>query len=199
MRLNTTNGIYGSKLSPGRQRREGFLLGFSSFSSLEDLFFSLGDWAKLGITQRFLVGIRWAVSGTLGRSARVTVRDRVAELTSQVFSDRRRRIQIAQTPAQSTHRLGKATLRRIAPLFSRGLWRPLCQLLFHGEQLRQCHRHDRPVQFGQETLTVTTTQLGAIERLLQAAKFDFRLPAIMPPKREAYIRPWRSYFTALKA
>src|SRR5580692_6033526 len=33
-----------------------FLLDFSGFGSVEDLFFPLADWAKFGITQRFLPG-----------------------------------------------------------------------------------------------------------------------------------------------
>ena len=78
------------------------------------LFFLLCEAAKLGITERFFVGIGWAVSRSLGRLAIVAVRYGVAKLTCQVLFRRRRLAQIPQTFTKGTHRLGQAALDRIA-------------------------------------------------------------------------------------
>jgi site-specific DNA recombinase len=112
--------------SPNGQRREGFLPGFFHFGSLQVLFFLLGEPPKLGIAERFFVGIGWAVPRSLRAVAIVAVRYGVAKLTCQVLFRRRRFARIPQTFAKGTHCLSQTALDRIARRSVRaGRWRLL--------------------------------------------------------------------------
>src|ERR1051325_8612557 len=120
--------------SPGRQRREGFLLGFSHLGSLQVLFFLLAEAAKFRVAERFFVGIRRTVAGSFGRFANIAVCDGVTKLACQILPWQHRVIQIPQALATGTHRLGQAALDRITYLlFLAGLGRSLGELLLQRE------------------------------------------------------------------
>ena len=108
----------------------------------------------------------------------VAVRDSEPELSGKVLV----RLRVRRRDFSGNARRARIVWARLRFAGSGGGW-PSCRwqtflrkLLFQRQQFGDRHRQDRPVQFRQQSLVVAAAELGAVERLLQAAKFDFDSP-----------------------
>ncbi len=83
-------------------------------------------------------------------------------------------VQAAHARSQGSHRVGEATVDRIIGVIRGGFLRrdlfPKC------EQFSNCHRANRPIQFHQQSITITAAELVLVDGLLQSTELHFDAP-----------------------
>ena len=109
--------------------------------------------------------------------ALVVVGDGLAESSEQILGGVRGVMQVLQGMPQGADGVGQAAFPGIGSGGVGGgfrVWEG--ELLLQGEQFGDGHGQDRPVEFDEESLRLATAQVGSIEGLFEAAKFDFDTP-----------------------